>query len=119
MKSIIISTIILLSILLLPQDSYSCANAILPKNLNDCKDLNATAIIGRKSYCCFFEMKKPRQATSCIPVEDFIFLESKIIKNANISFPGNLTINGDITCSSVTLTFIQVLISLMIIVILF
>ena len=119
MKSIIISTTIVLTILLLPRETLSCANAKEPKGLNDCKNLNATGIIGRKSYCCFFEMKKPRQATSCIPIEDFIFQESKTIKNANISFPGNITLNGDITCSANKQTLVQVLISLVIFFILF
>ncbi len=109
-----------IAVIIFSQCVLSCTDAVNPKNLDDCKSLNATYIIGRKSYCCFFQMKSPKQSTSCIPIEDFIFNENKIIKNANISFPGfNTTINGDITCSSNNIEITIAVISFMIMIILY
>lgn len=78
--------------------SQDCKQYINPTSLIDCKERNATSLRPTAS-CCFFKMTSPKEINICIPVENSASL-NKNNKTTVIDFPDNLTLIGDLECSS-------------------
>ena len=91
----------------------SCANYKDPESLNDCKKIDAKGINGRDHSCCFFQMSEPKKLNTCVPVE-IIFLPVKNLA-VTLKFPGNIYINGNVTCYNLGLLYISYLLLLILI----